>query len=162
MPPKSYRSDQIDMGVRIATKEINTCDRLCAKAAGKEIGGILVGYYSDDLRWAQITQVLPPPLDSKGGPTWFHRGTNALQEKIDKLWKRKRYYLGEWHYHPVGDPVPSGTDVQQMMDISNSKAYHCPEPILLVLSMSTTGLRHGWYLFRERRRFFLEPIKVKE
>jgi hypothetical protein len=51
------------------------------------------------------------------------------------MWRRKDgYYLGEWHFHPFGEPSPSDTASSQMREIARSPQYRCPEPILLIIS----------------------------
>ncbi len=57
-----------------------------------------------------------------------------MQGWLSQLWlKRRRYYLGEWHFHPDGEPYPSSVDFDQMKDISTSDQYNCSEPILVII-----------------------------
>ncbi|RDY72585.1 hypothetical protein DXT76_01205 [Halobacillus trueperi] len=107
----------------------------CKKANKKETGGILIGKYSSDLTTAIITQATGPPEDSKYGTTWFERGINGLQDKLDIAWAEEgSYYLGEWHFHPKDSPMPSIIDIKQMNRISDNPKYSCPEPLLLIVN----------------------------
>jgi len=106
---------------------------LCIKANNIETGGILIGYYNTGHEWAMVTEATKPSKDSDSGSTWFYRGIAGLQQKLYKLWPRRKYYLGEWHYHPNGAAIPSQTDMNQMKSISISTKYNCPEPILLIV-----------------------------
>jgi hypothetical protein len=61
---------------------------------------------------------------------------------LEKLWPKKDYYLGEWHFHPHAAAEPSGTDIGQMIEISTSTKYRCPEPLLLILGGDPNGSWH--------------------
>jgi integrative and conjugative element protein (TIGR02256 family) len=105
-------------------------------AENRETGGVLAGYYSQLLDRAIIKNLTGPPKDSKRGYTWFVRGVSGLQSLIFQLWKKKQYYLGEWHFHPHASSHPSSQDINQMAMIAESKQYHCPEPLLLIIGGS--------------------------
>jgi integrative and conjugative element protein (TIGR02256 family) len=122
---------------------------LCARAWPHETGGILIGYYTTDQICAVITRVIMAPKDSQSGPSWFYRGVDGLQRRLHSLWQQKQYYLGEWHFHPGGQPIPSSVDVQQMYAIGASETYSCPEPLLIILAGSPLT---GWNL-----RIFVFP-----
>jgi integrative and conjugative element protein (TIGR02256 family) len=102
------------------------------KSPRHETGGILTGYYADGNN-AIIVDVSDKPHDSKFGATWFHRGVSGLKELLGKKWKKKEYYLGEWHSHPGGSVQPSSNDRSAMKDIANSPAYRCPKPVLVII-----------------------------
>jgi len=105
----------------------------CARSFPLETGGILVGYYSDDSTIAHVTDLVPAPSDSTSSRFSFQRGLRGVQQFLNQLWMRRRYYLGEWHFHPGGSASPSGTDAEQMKSIAYARSYHCPEPVLLIL-----------------------------
>jgi integrative and conjugative element protein (TIGR02256 family) len=105
----------------------------CGRSFPMETGGILVGYYSDDSRFAHVTNLVPAPGDSVASRFSFQRGVRGVQQFLNRMWLRKRYYLGEWHFHPGGSASPSGTDAGEMKSISFGGSYHCPEPVLLIL-----------------------------
>lgn len=110
------------------------------KSFPNETGGILYGYYANDCMSATITGATSQPRGSRSGRTWFERSIGGLQRLLNNLWKSRVYYLGEWHLHPNGSPTPSGQDVEQLLQISKSKSYHCPEPILIILGGRPKGL----------------------
>ena len=110
----------------------------CSEASELETGGILLGRIDEPRRIATITKVCGPPADSRRTRSRFWRGIAGLQALIDRAWKDKEYYLGEWHYHPSGPSLPSSTDIDQMKRISESEKYNCPEPILVVVGSSHT------------------------
>lgn len=99
-----------------------------------ETGGILAGYYNDELNKAFIIQGSDAPKDSKHMRYTFYRGVKGLHEWLEMIWeKEKAYYLGEWHFHPYASSKRSSTDNKQMCHIAKDISYHCPEPILLII-----------------------------
>lgn len=125
---------------------------LCAEAVPRETGGILVGYYTDSLECAIVTAASGPPVDSRSGKTWFVRGIQGLHAWLHRLWRRREYYLGEWHLHRSGTSEPSGADIIQMRQNSQSPEYKCPEAVLLILGgdpcrhdeLSAFGVSCAW------------------
>jgi integrative and conjugative element protein (TIGR02256 family) len=143
MSEREFWSQTWGFGLAIATKEIDLMIRKCKAAQRNETGGVLAGHYSDDHKCAHITSISGAPPDSKAGRSWFRRGIAGLQRWIDKQWGSKSYYLGEWHFHPFAAPDPSATDITEMKNISITKGYRCPEPILVILGGDPAG---NWHL----------------
>ena len=128
-----FWSDDRRFGLRILKREVSKLLRICSDSGSMEAGGILVGSYAPTHDCAVVRAISGPPSDSRRGPTWFHRGVHGLQEWLDRFWNLSRhYYLGEWHFHSQGSPLPSQLDVCQLKDIANSALYKCPEPVLLI------------------------------
>lgn len=145
-----FQSEDKRFGLRLSGEQMHALQTLCASSGGKETGGILIGRYSDAHDCAVATEAMPPPKDSRRARTRFARGVFGLQERLNLTWKKFRsYYLGEWHFHPDASPAYSSDDEDQMMKIAADQAYHCPEPVLLILGGSEV---HGWklsvYVFR--------------
>jgi len=125
-----------------------------------ETGGIILGRYSDDLKYAEILRVLGPTSDSASGGSWFIRGIRGLNRLLRTLWMlRKDYYLGEWHYHPNASPKPSLIDIAQMKVIARSESYNCPEPILIIIGGDPQG---EWSMSINVFLRSGEPISVTE
>jgi integrative and conjugative element protein (TIGR02256 family) len=127
----------------------------CTDSASQETGGILVGYYTPTHDCAVVTALSGPPEDSIHGPRLFERGTKGIQRWISRLWREQRhFYLGEWHFHPGGAPVPSSDDREQMKRLSKDKKLKCPEPILLIIGGNPQG---AWtanaYVFPVRKEY---------
>jgi integrative and conjugative element protein (TIGR02256 family) len=111
----------------------------CSRSYPMETGGILIGHYSDDSRFAHITDLVPAPSDSISKRFSFQRGIRGIQKFLNQMWPRRRYYLGEWHFHPDGSASPSDTDENQMRSIAYSGSYHCPEPVLMIIGGNPPG-----------------------
>lgn len=136
-------------GLQVSSKSISKILEACREAGSVETGGILVGFYTELLDCAVVTDVSLPPTDSDSGLTWFRRGIVGLQRWLDQLWVRRRhFYLGEWHFHPHASPSLSKTDAIQMKTIALDAEYHCPEPVLLVVGGDpATAWEVGGYVF---------------
>jgi integrative and conjugative element protein (TIGR02256 family) len=128
-------TDNHYFGLRISDDTLDRILSIARQAKNGETGGILVGYYTPELHCAIVTDVTGPPADSATGPSWFKRGVRGLNSLLQAAWRHKhrRYYLGEWHFHPNAKPNPSGTDVSEMLMLASDENYHCPEPLLLIM-----------------------------
>jgi len=122
------------MGLSISEDHISVMVECIRSSKINETGGILIGYYTEDLKHSVITKVTKPPADSLSGRYWFKRGIKGLKSLLKDAWKKKEYYLGEWHFHPLGTTNPSNQDLKQMLEIANSKDYHCPEAIMIIIA----------------------------
>jgi integrative and conjugative element protein (TIGR02256 family) len=128
-----FWSSDSRFGLRLPPSQVKQLLSHCSRARKEETGGILVGYYAKGQDCAITTTVSGPPSDSKAGPTWFQRGVRGVQRLLRLSWRRERYFIGEWHFHPGAAPDPSGTDRRQMWAISDDAAARCPEPVLLIV-----------------------------
>ena len=136
-------------GLRLSDEHILEIQELCKNHAENETGGILIGYYTEELDCAVVTSVVGNISDSLEGNNWFIRGIRGLQKLINFVWRRHRhYYLGEWHFHPGNIPMPSGIDFQEMENITRTDSYKCPEPILLIIGgYPTVNWQYKAYVF---------------
>lgn len=142
-------------GVHLPKHFLRSMLDYAARDYPKETGGVLLGTYTPSFELAIVTEVSGPPQDSRKARSGFWRGILGLQTLISRLWKQQQYYLGEWHVHPDGPPIPSETDYDQMNAISQSLDYQCPEPLLLIVGYSRESLPPRWsvgaYVFPRRR-----------
>jgi integrative and conjugative element protein (TIGR02256 family) len=140
MSDLDYWSESHTLGVRIGPDTLTRILESCRRSHPEETGGILVGYYTETLDCAMVTDASERPPDSRSGSTWFVRGTAGLQRWLDGPWRKskRRYLLGEWHYHPGGESETSPTDKRQMGRIAGSASYECPEPVLLLVGGSAS------------------------
>lgn len=128
----SFQSEDMSFGLQIPKSELNSIYKMCS-ASSNETGGILIGYYSENLSWAIVTKATAAPAGSIRHAFAFVREGKSLTRLLDKYWKQKQYYLGEWHYHPNASAEPSSTDRNTMCKLANTTSLHCPEPILFVI-----------------------------
>ncbi len=126
-----------------------------------ETGGVIVGRYSDDRTTALISDFLPPPKDSVMQRNSFVRGVKGLKKKLRKIWtgKDRRYYLGEWHYHPSKYLIPSKTDLEQMIAINHEPRFQCKEPIMIIVGKFVEdNLPIIVMVFKESKTYQLKQI----
>ena len=103
-----------------------------------EAGGVLLGRHllgCDDIIVDRIT--LPLPGDRQSRHRCF-RARKQHQETIDRAWRESDgtcTYLGEWHTHPEGDPVPSQRDWRDWQRKLRVDRYS--EPIFFVIVVTT-------------------------
>lgn len=129
-----FWTEDARFGLQIPASLVESILTHCRDAGEIETGGILIGKYTGRQDCAVVDQVTGPPEDSEATRTRFRRGTANLQRLLDRLWRReRRYYLGEWHFHPGAAPDPSGVDHRQLRSIARDPGYSCPEPILLII-----------------------------
>jgi integrative and conjugative element protein (TIGR02256 family) len=134
MEDELFESDDKRFGIHFTNELIEEMYNYCRTSGDYETGGILIGYYTPDLKCSVVTKVEGPPRDSIFERATFVRGIYGIQKLISQLWKKKKqYYLGEWHFHPGGSVFPSEMDILQMETISNSKKWNCPEPNLTIV-----------------------------
>lgn len=129
-----------NIGVLRATFTCAAYDEMVTNAASaspRECGGVLVGFYDDEL--VTVRHASPPPGGSVATRTSFMRGTGGLVKLLNERWLRGEYYVGEWHAHPDAAPTPSWTDFQSLEEIAREGALRCSSPILAVLGGGLTG-----------------------
>jgi hypothetical protein len=135
----TFRSRDRKFGVVVGQTQIRALLKFASRSGYSETGGLLIGRYNFNRDRAFVTEILGPTSDSRAGHTWFVRGVSGLYSYLRTVWPRGQYYLGEWHFHPGAAPIASGPDLQQMLEISQSENYACPEPILLILGGDPKG-----------------------
>ncbi|AIC93178.1 Mov34/MPN/PAD-1 family protein [Shouchella lehensis] len=144
-----YLNTDMPLKVEIGEQLVKKFSEASQEKYPNETGGILIGKYSTDLKKAIIKEIITEPQDSTSTTTSFFRGTEGLQKLLDESWKREElYYLGEWHYHPLGNTKPSNQDVSEMKKIMTNQSYNCPEPILIIVGhQPCNNISLGVYLF---------------
>lgn len=129
-----FVSDDQRFGVRLERKELVSLLQICREARNIEIGGIIVGEYDQEHKYALVRAISDAPIDSLKNTNWFLRGIKGLQEMLNFFWQKEHYYyIGEWHFHPNSSAQVSSVDIEQMQEISLSKDFNCPEPILIII-----------------------------
>lgn len=128
-----YESSNGNYGVIIPTIVIGRIKEMCARSIPNETGGILIGKYSKDCKWAEIIDATSPPEGSEHSARSFVRCGEKILCFLNQLWEQNQYYVGEWHYHPNFSPIPSGIDLRTIYKFSKNKKLNCPEPVMLII-----------------------------
>jgi integrative and conjugative element protein (TIGR02256 family) len=150
----SWRSTNGKYAVTIGWDCFEAMLRLARRHHPNEIGTSLVGSYSDDGHGAFVAGLAPVSDDSHGARTTFHRGVAGLRRFFEKLFtasKGRSHYIGEWHSHPGGAPVPSSTDEANTLEIANDPRAQCGECILVIVALQRNKAVLGVYIFSRGR-----------
>lgn len=76
---------------------------------GRETGGILIGV--DDGKFAEIRCAGGPGPKAIRRPHFLSRDSAFAQQLVDEEWLREgSNWIGEWHTHNFGRPLPSSLD----------------------------------------------------
>lgn len=131
-----FESRRLGQRVAIDDAVFETLLEAAKGACGHETGGILIGRY-DGSALALVEHATTAPPDSKRGYDWFERGTEGLEAVLQEHWDApvRRYYVGEWHFHPAPDGTPSDRDIAQMIEVSCEERYACTQPVLIIVSV---------------------------
>lgn len=120
-----------------------------------EVGTSLVGSYSEDCFTAFVLDIAPLPADSKSSPVSFLRGVRGMKEFFEHLTKRfrkRRFYIGEWHSHPFSKPDSSDMDRSTHLRIAQDRATECAEVIMIVFGGDFEQHRHLQVSVHSRER----------
>lgn len=105
-----------------AREDLRAWIRRSRRVAGPrtETGGHLFGERDSASQVVWIDEITGPPPDSQAAPDGFVCGTVGVSEVTEA--KRTiscgaTRYIGMWHSHPQGDPVPSPKDHKTMQDL---------------------------------------------
>ena len=106
-----------------------------------ETGGHIYGERNDAAKIIWVTEVSGPPPGSMASPTEFvcgFKGVSGASKEKSRSTKGSVKFLGMWHTHPNGSPIPSDTDYNTMCDMVSDRAVPCPRSLLLIIG---TGLQ---------------------
>ncbi|WP_437594949.1 Mov34/MPN/PAD-1 family protein [Sorangium sp. So ce1000] len=136
--------------VRIGLRCIRTIAKMARQHYPNEVGTSLVGTYSDDGSTATVNRIAPLARDSRGGRMNFVRGAAGLTEFFSRLFDKSRgraHYVGDWHSHPNGAPIPSSTDWETTRAFACNPKALCPECLLVVVSVTPAVVELGVYVY---------------
>jgi predicted acylesterase/phospholipase RssA/predicted ThiF/HesA family dinucleotide-utilizing enzyme/proteasome lid subunit RPN8/RPN11 len=123
-----------------------------------ETGGLLFGKREDTLRTIWVTEVIGPPPDSSASSGHFLCGVIGVveaHEQRKRLTRGEVQYVGSWHTHPCGLPLPSRTDVGAMAQILAEGALPPRSHLMLIVGGQNDNPLLGGFVF-ERSDFSAE------
>ena len=115
-----------------------------------ETGGLLFGQTDASLGVVWISEVLGPPVDSTFSETGFVCGTAATRQANNA---KKRLtgglvsYVGTWHTHPQGMPVPSATDYRGVGGLLLDDDHSTDQELMLIVGERENKPAFGVYVF---------------
>lgn len=83
-----------------------------ASADHRETGGILLGRGPDADGVIHVEEAGKPGENAERRPDFFLRDRAHAERLAEEAWERSHsIWVGEWHTHPTGPPVPSTRDL---------------------------------------------------
>ena len=127
-----------------------------------EVGGWLLGYWTEDRSTIIVTHGTPPAArGSAFGITISGRGHRG---RFDEAWAStngKVTFIGDWHTHPGGPTTPSSTDRRAMRQLAKDGDYGTPEPLIAIASVPrlsrTQSVEVAFYLRRSDGQVLMLP-----
>lgn len=105
---------------------------------GCETGGILLGL--DDGRTVSILEAGGPGPNATRGPKRFLRDLDHAQLLAASAWaKDGSQWIGEWHTHPGGKPIPSEIDLCSYHRHLLDPDLHLDRFIAIIVALDRTG-----------------------
>lgn len=100
----------------------------------KEIGGFLIGYYSNNKKTLYVTDTILP-IKYKSTKHEFIRETEGIMDILTEFYNKEmsKIYIGEWHTHPNSEPIPSLIDMASILKIEEQNIIKENNPILLII-----------------------------
>jgi integrative and conjugative element protein (TIGR02256 family) len=130
----------------------------------EETGGMLLGYWSGPGS-VVITGTIGPGPEARRGRTWFlpdQRWQVAELADVYEASGRVTTYLGDWHTHPGGAPIPSRRDRRTLRAVRRSPAARAPQPLMLIIGPRADSRPFLWCLSRGRRPMRVDLTYVDE
>lgn len=107
-----------------------------------ETGGPLYGAVNEFLKVIWIDEISGPPADSVASPEGFLCGTSGVAQAHDE--KKNRTggsvgFVGMWHTHPMGLPLPSATDLKAMRALLGEGGSYLGRRFLMLIVGGTSS-----------------------
>lgn len=109
---------------------------LALPARPQEVAGWLLGYWTGNGDHLFVTHATPPgPAGTAAG---VQVGGEGHRSRFDEAWAASGghvTFLGDWHTHPRGAPVPSHRDRQALEQLASRPAYGTPQPLITIVQV---------------------------
>ncbi len=135
-----------------AVRDLRGWIRASARVADREVetGGAILGELDEAVRTVWISEVTGPPPDSEAAAEGFLCGIEGLRDRTreaEQRTDRAVRFLGMWHTHPGGYPVPSPTDLRGMTGLVTEVLPSLPDAVMLIVGGQEPDLTIGAYVF---------------
>jgi integrative and conjugative element protein (TIGR02256 family) len=77
-----------------------------------------------------------PANEDKRGRFWFVPNQNRQNAEIQKLFKERLHFVGDWHTHPELVPSPSGTDLASMQDCFKKSRHQLKSFVMAIVGQA--------------------------
>jgi integrative and conjugative element protein (TIGR02256 family) len=140
-PPIAFTEGRRGYEIRLSAEALNSM-RGWARRTRRvhrdqtETGGILFGQIDAFLRIVWIDEASGPPPDSLASPEGFVCGTDGVSAMNDEKVARTSNsiaFIGMWHTHPEGLPIPSSTDLKAMRELLRTGGAYTGRSFLMLI-----------------------------
>lgn len=117
-----------------------------------ETGGMLLGYHGQDQPEIVITEALGPGPKARHGSHTFTPDGKWQQRHLAERYEssgRVTTFVGDWHSHPEGLPLPSPRDLKTARKVSRRKSARVPYPATLIVGTEDDRPGICMYVFDE-------------
>jgi integrative and conjugative element protein (TIGR02256 family) len=100
-----------------------------------EVGGWLLGYWSEDETTVVVTHGTPPTL---GTPFGVNISAKGHRRYFDEAWgvtDGAVTFLGDWHTHPGSPPRPSPRDKKALGQLASDAQFGTPRPLIAIVAV---------------------------
>jgi integrative and conjugative element protein (TIGR02256 family) len=118
-----------------------------------EVGGWLLGYW--DSRSTCVIVTHATPAGPHGAPDGVEISAAGHTARFEEAWQQSAgriTFLGDWHTHPGGVPIPSDTDRAAMKQLAKNIDFLTPIPLIAIVSVPrwrwTRSPRHVAFFLR--------------
>jgi integrative and conjugative element protein (TIGR02256 family) len=105
-------------------------------AGERETGGMLVGYEGADRPELVVTDLIEAGPRARRDEYEFHPDGRWQRRELARVYHesgRVVTFLGDWHSHPHGLPLPSDTDVETAARTAANERARAPRPLTLIV-----------------------------
>jgi integrative and conjugative element protein (TIGR02256 family) len=117
-----------------------------------EVGGWLLGYWTADREQVMVTHATPPAR--RGTPFGITIDGRGHRPRFDEAWDASEglvTFLGDWHTHPGGPPIPSWRDQRAARRLATNEDFRTQHPLVAIVSVPRLPAARGfrgvrWYI----------------
>lgn len=100
-----------------------------------EVGGWLLGYWTDGRDALVVTHATPPA--GRGTPFGVTISGKGHRRRFDQAWQQtdgRVTFLGDWHTHPGGPAIPSTKDEKAARQLAQDPDFGTPRPLIAIVT----------------------------
>lgn len=154
-----YIQSELKLRITIHSELIDNIKKVLFKHYPKEFGGVFIGTVETDFKIINIEDIIIPQ-EYSNNRFYFKRFSNFINEQLRKIFKNskgQKKYLGEWHSHPDGQPIPSQKDLDTILKIATNKKAQNTTPIFAIIKINKNAeIQYNFYIYYKQNYYKYE------